>query len=208
MKHSLLALMAALCAIALPVYGSTSFNFTTSPAGGTFQTTGSSTLNSVTGVDFTLLTVSGDPVAADNGAYTITSGSMSTSGGFLVLSGAIASLGISAPTTLMEVSVADLTTSATGTSSANIQISIPSGITYGSTLLQDLGINNPIVNESCSTCVISSTSGATSGTHVNWTAGSEIMNTSFTETPEPVSFLLMGGGLLLAGGLARKTRKA
>jgi hypothetical protein len=214
-KKITLVSAAILCATAVPGFCATTFDFTGSGsggAGGTFTTTvaGGSILQSA-GVDFTQLQVAGDANSNLNGVYSITNESMTLSGGYLILTGDVTGTevgftNISSPTTLFEIAVSNTTTQTSGVP-ATITFATGAGeVLYGSTLLSDLDAPNMV--GSCPTntsCVIDGTRVGSTSTYDSY---SNTVDTTLTATPEPVSFVLMGGGLLFMGGLARRRRKA
>jgi len=198
---------AIFCAMAVPGFCAPSFAFEGS--GGTFSASGD--VLSAAGVDFTSLVVTND--GSYNGTYAITNGSsgpgvMSLSGGYLTLYGDVTGLaGVSgalgtAATELFQIKVSNTTTVDT-TNPATITFATgPGDITFGTTLLSDLGALGDLGTCGTGTCGISSTPGG----GPNYTVGSTDL--TMTASPEPVSFLLTGGGLLFLGGLARRKRKA
>jgi hypothetical protein len=228
-----LGALASVLMLATPGYSSTFLAFSTSPgtAGGTAVVTGNTsaeTLTSVTGIDYTTLTISGDTTnPADNGTWTLTSTSgsgkatMSLSGSTFTLTGEIGSCtsgcgagtpnltGISGALETFTVSSKAYNTSASTSSNAvagfftsplpaqnsfTLAFGTPTSMTTLASLTNALSFSGVSSNETSGG--ISSNTTATGSGPYTFTATSETLNVTLTSTPEPVSFLLVGGGLI------------
>lgn len=210
-----------LCAMAAPAWCSTSFAFSTSTPGGSLTAIGS-TLHTMTGVNFNVLTITDSPLDP-NGVltYAITGENFQLSGSDLILTGNIGNytsctgtcsaadnLSLSGAI-LYEVALSDTTTTVFN-ANKNLSLSINSAATTITDAALDaaVGITGPTVTTNVgSSGVTAAGSGAISGGYYPFTAASESLNTSVTMTPEPVSLLTAGGGLLLVGCLARRRRR-
>jgi hypothetical protein len=193
---------------------------------------GNETLSSFS-VPVTQLTVSNAADAADNGQWTITGGTevyaLSGSTVTMTVSGTIGTCGTcvggnlggvnGALTTVTYTGLAggmpfnsgstDFTTGGTGNKNFTLNLGAATSVSDLGTLLSDLGETATV--GSVTTSPTSGANGAGSsdtgnGTHVYNLAGSTTLGITLTSTPEPVSFILFGTGLMAVGLIARRRR--
>jgi hypothetical protein len=184
------------------------FGSTGSPTPGTVTTTTGGVLTGSTAINavpFNELTISG--ASQDNGFFTITNGSVTynASTSQLLLTGEVTGIGINTVTTLLSATITPAQMGVTlSNSNQNVLVAFNTATNLSeAAILTALGLApaaNPVALTSGS--VQGSGSGTASGGNYTFSSFSETLDT--TVTPEPVSFLLMGGGLLLFGGLKRK----
>jgi hypothetical protein len=227
-KSGAIALL-ALCAVAVPGKASVFLAFSNTVTGGTFTIPGAGNTNTtlgigaLSGVIFNKLTVSFDSVAADNGAWSVTGtgsgnctnssgGTMSLVGNTLSLWGAITGApfaNLSSGCNLL-ASFTD-TNGFKGVSSSNgtigtVSLNNATSISESALLLGDLSVAG---NDTPAGLLAGSAIGGTSPTaNSSFSANSEQFTFSLTQTPEPVSWLLMGTGLAAMIVMARKKRAA
>jgi len=221
----------ALCAFVVPGKAVT-ISLTTSGGAGTFAASGAVTvgtpfnLNTLSGILYTAISVGGDAVSADNGNFTLTdcgaiTANCSNAGGAtlqrtnsttLQLWGAIT--GSSAMSNLNSGCNLLFTFNNSGgwqgtadtSTHANVFLNNATSLGESSLLLSDLSL---FAGTLPSNLLAGSTIGATGSTSTgSFTANSEQITFSLTNTPEPFSFFLMGSGLLAVVLFARKKTQA
>jgi len=229
--YTTLIITAGILITAAPGYSSASLNFTGTGSTGTVTVTGNSnteTLSSLSGAPFTQVIISGATTAADNGTWLLNSTSLTASGSTITLNGTFGSCvalsgcsgtGLTGITGALETitlagypysynsssPAGSFSTNNPTQTSVNINFGAATSITEIPILLTDLGLIGPQA--------IGLTGGyvnaAGSGTPVGnvFTFGSNFsdgLQLSITATPEPVSFFLLGTGLLGMGLVARR----
>ena len=194
----------------------------------------SETLASISALTFNLLTISNAPTAADNGTWNLTSTSLSWAGDQIVLSGTIGTChdvtgGCSGGgTNLNGVSILESTSSYylpynstagssgtvagfntnAGSTSINVGWGAATSLGTNSTFLTDLGFtanaSNYLTTSGGGGFTAAGNGVVNNGQYTYGSNFSETFNVTITAAPEPVSFFLLGGGLLGIGLIARK----
>jgi hypothetical protein len=217
-----LGAVVALSAFAVPGSASTVLTFNTSGTGGVINTTGglSGTLSTSAGgvkaLDFSSISVSG--AVKDNGTWTLSgtptfqwnSGADTwTLIGTATCSFAANGCGISgtndvvsaATLLLIQLSTAP-TATFIGNTVAKVAITNATSITESTAFLTDLGLTPPSTTTIAAGAFIEGSGSACSTGNCSFTDFSNVL--SITLTPEPVSFMMLGSGLLLVGLFARR----
>jgi hypothetical protein len=217
----------ALCAFVVPGQAVT-ISLSTSGGAGTFGNGAAVTvgtpfnLNSLSGILYTAISVFGDAVSADNGNFTLTDGGAITSncsnGGGATLqrtnsttlqlwgaiTGSTAMSNLSSGCNLLFTfnNSAGWKGTADTSTHANVFLNNATSLSESSILLSDLSLfAGTLPANLVAGSTIGGTGTASSG---NFTANSEQITFSLTNTPEPFSFFLMGSGLLAVVFFARK----
>ena len=220
-----------LCVAAVPGYCSTFLAFTTTTTGGSIQVTGTNqanqTLSSLSGVAYTLLQISGTPGdAADVGFWNLSgvTESLNVSTDTLTVSGTILSCqsgctggnlsGVSgALETIKLSSLAEgtvFTTNGNTPTSVNVSYGTPTSVNELAALANDLaGLASNASTTQTNTFGSSSIvgTGSSGSSPYSFTTTSQTLNVTLNSvvlTPEPVSFLLLGSGLLGIALMARR----
>lgn len=186
----------------------------------------SETLQSLSNVVFNTLTVSGgNGDAGDNGTWTITgsnltyntttdtftlngtlgtctgcsNGNLGTATPLTAVSGAletfkVASMNYNTSANPANANTSGFYTTLAGQASLTLAFGTPTTLTEASALLNDLGF--PIANSTLTSGGVISNAAATGSNPYTFKPTSETLNISLVATPEPVSFVLLGGGLL------------
>jgi hypothetical protein len=225
-----LGAVAALLTFAIPGSASTVLTFNSSGVGGAIDTTGGLTgvLNTGAGLveatNFSSINVTG--ANADNGTWTLSGSptfqwlsgsdawvltgtltcSFAVNGcGTIGTNVSVSSTGTTAATALMfiQLSVAPTATFGAGNTTAKVAIANATSIKESTTFLTDLGLGLPSTTNIAAGSFIQGSSGtACSVGNCSFTDFSNTL--SITMTPEPVSFMMLGSGLLLIGVFARR----
>jgi hypothetical protein len=193
----------------------------------------SETLTSITGLSFNQVFISNAPFTADNGSWSLTSTSLAWSGGTLTLTGTIGSClsgtcisggsnigGLSGVLEQTGAGALPLSYNASagssgtiagfntnlGSTSVNLGFGAATSLTTLHTFLTDLGFTaaNSFLSTSSGGGLSASNSVGGGPTYVYSSNLSETFNVTISATPEPMSFLLLGSGLLGIGLIARK----
>jgi hypothetical protein len=212
-----------LFAVAMPGYSAQFLAFSTNTAGGSVVISGDSsseTLQSLSNVIFNTLNISGgNGYTGDNGSWSITgsnltyntttytftlNGTIGTcsgcSGGNLTgVTGAletfkVASMGYNTGANPGNANNSGFYTTLAGQSSLTLAFGTPTTLTEASALLTDLGF--PIANSTLTSGGVISNTAATGSNPYTFTPTSETLNVTLVATPEPVSCVLLGSGLL------------
>jgi hypothetical protein len=198
---------------AIPGFATPLFSFTTTSAGGTFigDPTVGATVDSMSNIKFTSLTVAN--AASGNGSYAITGGFLSLDTANNTLSMIATSIGALANSsgTIFTIQLASPQLTGTGNSGTTGKIFFPTTATslVGAAFFSDFGLFNTLTDTALAGSGV--TGGA--GTHTGftgdapadtYTATSEQFNFNVTSTPEPMSFVLLGSGLIAISFIGRK----
>jgi hypothetical protein len=183
--------------------------------GGSFTTGNNYALSSMSGVLFKTLTVTNDPIPADNQAYTITGtgtgnctsssgGTLQMSSNTLTLYGAITGLsGISTGCNALLTMTGSFTGTYITNSSGQFAFAGLTSIGGDAQLLADLGLTGYSSALAAGSGINTSGGSVASGIDT-YTANSEQFTLNLTAAPEPLSFGLMGAGLAALIFKARK----
>jgi hypothetical protein len=217
----------ALCAFAVPSKASVFLAFSaTAPGGGTYTMpsgTSNGTFSLATAsILFTTLIVSNDTFPGTNGTYTLTGtgsgnctnasgATLSLSGSTMTLWGAITGMaglssGCNSLVTFTDSNSGGFTGITTnGGTSSTVSLNNATSISESATLLTDLHVAS-----NTSPGALGGGAGWSSGSGGNgsFTANSEQFTLALVQTPEPVSFLLVGTGLLAMICIAKKKSAA
>lgn len=194
----------------------------------------SETLTSLSGIEYNEVVISGATDTADNGTWSLAAaggttgyatlswsgGTLQLSGEFTTCSGCVGTVGTGAAninlgtgghalsgilesgtTSLLYGTTPGFTTT---NNAANVQFAAGTSLTEVANLIADLGLTGTNAAYTSSPAGgISAAGTASSGTYT-MTAYSETLDVTIASTPEPVSFFLLGSGLLGIGLIARK----
>jgi hypothetical protein len=193
----------------------------------------SETLTSITGLSFNQVLVSNAPFTADNGTWSLTSTSLAWSGGTLTLTGTIGSClsgtcisggsnlaGLNGVLEQTAAGALPLSYNASagssgtiagfntnvGSTTINLGFGASTSLTTLSAFLTDLGFTaaNSFLSTSSGGGLSAANSLGGGPTYTYNSNLSETFNVTISATPEPMSFLLLGSGLLGIGLIARK----
>jgi hypothetical protein len=194
----------------------------------------SETLTSITGLSFNQVLVSNAPFTADNGTWSLTSTSLAWSGGTLTLTGTIGSClsgtcisggsnlaGLNGVLEQTAAGALPLSYNASagssgtiagfntnvGSTTINLGFGASTSLTTLSAFLTDLGFTaaNSFLSTSSGGGLSAAGTGVVSSGAYSYNSNlSETFNVTISATPEPISFLLLGSGLLGIGLIARK----
>lgn len=192
-------------ALAAMPAGATVLSFSNTSSGGTITTSGTgatATVTALSGIIFTTLAEAGN-------TYTFSGVTLNYNSTLktldLVANQALTGIfgNVSAGTNLETINLSAGLTASVGTGSgASFALNIPtvSSVVGNTTFLADMGLVNP------TTFFNIGVSGTEVGTSLSFndTSNSLVVSSPVASTPEPVSFLLFGSGLALAGLLRRK----
>jgi hypothetical protein len=212
---------------AIPAFATPLFSFTTTTAGGNFvaDPTVGATVDSMTNIIFNTLNVAG--TGSDSGSFSILNGFLSFNKTNDTLSlvangitgtGASAGLGtlansgtVGVAATIFTIQLTSPLLTGTGNSGTTGKIFFPTTATslIGSAFFSDFGLFNTLTDTAIAGSGVSAGAGVSnpvtgdSGAD-KYTATSEQYNFNVTSTPEPMSFVLLGSGLIAISFIGRK----